>query len=361
MSADGEGATRLFLPASRTERGPARRQTVFYNPAMALDRDLEVSVGLALRAGGHAIRRAWEMTAATGVRGLRLLHEARLPVELLASESHPVAFDWLERNCAIYHAEGAKARRLDARSPVEVRAFDWVDLDPYGSPLPFLEAAVDAASERAVLAVTATDLRVLAGADGGIAERRYGGRPPRGRLGPEGGLRLLLATIDRALRQRGRGMRPILAYVGGHHLRAYVVLEPSASPEPPIALLDPGTWEGPPLPGPGPFGPMWLGPLFDPGLVRGLTPAAGAARPAELGKFIGLLRGEAEVDRPFYYESNELASSLGLGTPPPVEDLLAILRAAGFMAARTHARPGAFRTTAPWKDVAALVGSGSAR
>ena len=39
--------------------------------------------------------------------------------------------------------------------------FDVVDLDPYGSPTPFLDGAVQAVSEGGLLCVTCTDLAVL--------------------------------------------------------------------------------------------------------------------------------------------------------------------------------------------------------
>lgn len=322
---------------------------------MALDRDLEVAVAGQLgRIGRHA-HRAWEMTAATGVRGLRYLHEGRGADRLLATESHPEAFEWLRRNCGLYEREGAEARWADARAGMDEGPFDFVDLDPYGSPLPFLGAALSACTASAVLAVTATDLRVLGGADAPTAVVRYGGRPPRGRLGPEGGLRVLLAAVDRAARAGGRSVTPLLAYVGDHHLRVYVSIGPEGPDPAPVAPIDPSEWTGPPLAGPEPIGPLWMGPLFDPELVRGLAVPAGAAHPRELGRLLDVLRGELEVDRPFFYESNEIAARLGLDRPRPVEEILAALRAHGFAAARTHARAGAFRTTATWAEVASVV------
>ena len=323
---------------------------------MAIDRDLEVAVGRAVAQGRAGRLRVWEMTAATGVRGLRLLHESGALGELLSTESHPCAFDVLERNSARYSSEGARARRHDARVPVPGLApVDWVDLDPYGTPAPFLPSALSALGEGGLLSITATDLRVLAGVERGAAERRYGGRPIRGRLGPEGGLRLLLAWVDRALRARGFRARPLLSYVRDHHVRAYVRVEPENGSSSPVGLVELGTWTGPPLPGPGPYGPLWLGPLFDPALVALLQVPATAAEPERLARFLGRLQDETAADRPFFYESNSLAESLRLAEPPPVSRLIDALRAEGEVAARSHVREGAFRTTAPRARVEALA------
>ncbi|HEV2231045.1 MAG TPA: tRNA (guanine-N2)-dimethyltransferase, partial [Thermoplasmata archaeon] len=156
-----EGGTDLWLPDSGQERGPGRRRPVFYNRAMAVDRDVGVAVARALRgsvlAGGA---RGWEMLAATGVRGLRTLHESDLFGSLELTESGSAAFEVLSGNVARSRAAGARARAWDARRPLERNGFDFVDLDPYGSPGPFLPAAIEALRPPGVLAVTATDLRV---------------------------------------------------------------------------------------------------------------------------------------------------------------------------------------------------------
>lgn len=41
--------------------------------------------------------------------------------------------------------------------------FDCIDLDPYGSAVPFLDAAIGAVNDGGLLCVTCTDLGVLAG------------------------------------------------------------------------------------------------------------------------------------------------------------------------------------------------------
>ena len=43
--------------------------------------------------------------------------------------------------------------------------FDIVDLDPYGSVVPFLDASIAAAKEGGLLCITCTDTRVLCGPD----------------------------------------------------------------------------------------------------------------------------------------------------------------------------------------------------
>ena len=319
---------------------------------MAADRDLNVALLRGEREAGGRLARGWEMLAATGVRGLRILHESSALDRLDLTEWQEAAFPVLEANVARFAAEGAHARRFDARSALERGSFGYVDLDPYGSPLPFVDSALDAVAPGGLLAVTATDLRVLAGADRTAAERLYGGRPVRGRLGPEGGLRLLLATLARRAAALGRELRPCLAYVGGHHLRAYVRITEGATASPPIGTIDPVSWTGPPLGEGGPFGPLWLGPLCDPAVVARLTVPPMAAHPVELARRLEMFRQESLLDRPFYYESNTLAEELGLPEPPSTLAMSEALARHGYRLARSQVRPGAFRTDAPHAVVA---------
>jgi tRNA (guanine26-N2/guanine27-N2)-dimethyltransferase len=328
---------------------------VFYNPAMASDRDLNVALLTAWRSLEDRPRRGWEMLAATGARGLRVLHEAGGFTSFDLTEHDPEAVEVLRRNAAPFAGEGARILPHDARVALASASFDYVDLDPYGTPAPFVAAALDAIVPGGLLAVTATDTRVLAGAQAGVAERRYGGRPIRGRLGPESGLRLLLALLAHRAGEREYTIVPRLAYVGDHHLRAYVTVggrKPSDAPVP-IGTIDPGSWTGPTLRAGGVYGPMWLGPLFDPVWIDALRAPTTSADPRRTARTIELLRGECRVAAPFYYESNELSRELRFAEPPSPTAMVEELVRRGYRTALTHARPGAFRTEAPHAEVVA--------
>ncbi|HUZ79830.1 MAG TPA: hypothetical protein VMV28_04350 [Thermoplasmata archaeon] len=358
-----EGGTELALPRTEPHRGPAPRQAVFYNPAMALDRDIGVAFANALADRRGAPIRGWEMLSATGVRGLRMANESGLFSFLLQTEAHPEAAAVLEVNAERFRARGVLARAGDAREVPPEAPFDYVDLDPYGTPVPFLATALGALAPGGILAVTATDMMVLAGVQPKVCALRYGARPVRGRLGPEGGLRILIKHVAEVARARGRVLRPLLGYLHDHHVRAYVEIAPqlpTTGPDP-ISMIDPASWAGPSLGSSGPVGPMWVGPLFDAALVRSLRAPAHAERPREIAAFLARLAEEAEVDRPFYYECNELARALGLARPPSYAAMRDGLIEAGARCARTHARSGAFRSDAPRALVERVAAEAGAR
>ncbi len=316
---------------------------------MAADRDLAIAFSRAWSGVPRGALSGWETTAATGVRGLRLLAESGVFRSFVLTEQNDDAFEALARNAREH--PGAIAVHGDGRSPPGTAAFDYVDVDPYGSPVPFVPAAFAAVRPGGVLAVTATDMMVLAGAQPAATLRKYGAVPIRGRLGPESGLRILLMFLAREARSRGGSIRPLLCYVREHYVRAYVEVSPSSVAADPVGPIDPRSWDGPTVGAKGPYGPLWLGPLFDPGLVAVLAVPEGAARPREVAEFLSRLAGEAGIDRAFYYETNTIAAALHLARPPSRDDLRSALVAKGFRAARTHVRPEGIRTDAPRRIV----------
>jgi len=55
--------------------------------------------------------------------------------------------------------------------------FDVVDLDPYGSAVPFLESALNSLADGGLLAVTFTDMAVLCARTPHVCFYKYGGAP----------------------------------------------------------------------------------------------------------------------------------------------------------------------------------------
>ncbi len=322
---------------------------------MDLDRDLAVAVVRAHFPPAPPTRRGWETNAATGVRGLRLLGEAERFGAFRLSEANDRSFSVLARNSS--ERPGATAVQEDARRPTfaEGTRFDYVDVDPYGSPLPFLDAAFASLEPGGLLAVTATDMMVLAGAQPSATRRLYGAEPVRGRLGPEAGLRILLGRLARTARRNGQSVRPLLGYVGEHHVRAFVVVGPATHRADPVETIDRAAFDGPSLGTGAPVGPLWVGPLGDPALLSRIDVPATAAAPRELSRLLELLRGEAAVHRPFFYEANTLASALGLERPAALSRLREALSELGFPSARTHVRPEGLKTDAPRSVVERLA------
>ena len=82
--------------------------------------------------------------------------------------------------------------------------FDVIDLDPYGTAAPFLDAAVQAVDgDGGLLCVTCTDMTVLGGSYPEVCYAKYGSMPVKAKFVHEMSLRVLLHAIDCAANKYG--------------------------------------------------------------------------------------------------------------------------------------------------------------
>jgi tRNA (guanine26-N2/guanine27-N2)-dimethyltransferase len=106
--------------------------------------------------------------------------------------------------------------------------FDVVDLDPYGAPSPFLDAALGAVADGGLLAVTCTDMAVLAGNHMDACRVKYGSLPVRARHFGEQALRIVLAAVEAAANKHRKSITPLIAVCVDFYVRVYVGVRASS-------------------------------------------------------------------------------------------------------------------------------------
>ncbi|UCC92376.1 MAG: tRNA (guanine(10)-N(2))-dimethyltransferase, partial [Thermoplasmata archaeon] len=351
-----EGAVRLSVPASApsSTRGPARTDSpVFYNPAMTLARDVSVSV---LRAAGTTDWRVLDGLAGTGVRGVRYAVEGPPPREVVLNDANPVAVALCALN--LQH-NGVEDRVVVTRERLERLLhrdrFDMVDVDPFGSPAPFMAGAVRAVRKNGLLALTATDTPALCGSRPRPCLRRYGARPWRGDAMHEVALRILAGAAVREAARTDRAAVPMLSMAEDHFVRVFLrVTEGAMRADDALSRMGYAwpTPEGGIATGPVPpghegvwAGPMWLGPLHDGDVVASMLDDGGRPEGARLERLLEVWRDEAELP-PLLVEANRVASRLKVQTPR-MEAVLEGLRSRGYVAGRAHTNPVGIKTDAP--------------
>ena len=227
-----EGAASILVPklslyAKDAQYVPSLAP-VFYNPRMRLNRDIAVLVLRAFqRRLGRALR-VGEPLAGCGIRGIRLAREIAEVESIALNDLNPSAARLTERNIADNSVAGkVTVTNLDANTFLALRAapkqrFDAVDVDPYGSPAPFLESALRALSNKGLLAATATDTAPLCGVNPKACLRKYQGKPLRTEYCRELGIRLILNAIVLTAARHDLGTRVLLTHATDHYLRVYV-------------------------------------------------------------------------------------------------------------------------------------------
>ncbi|WP_457741874.1 tRNA (guanine(10)-N(2))-dimethyltransferase [Thermococcus sp.] len=369
-----EGSARILVPkAERIYDAP-----VFYNPVMTLNRDISVLVARVL-----GPKRVLDAFSATGIRGIRYALESPAE-EVWLNDISDEAYSLMKQNVRLNfegelyeeddstYLRGEKLlvlNRGDANKLMaeKFRYFDLLDLDPFGSPMEFLDTALRSVRRKGVLAVTATDTGVLCGAYAKACLKKYLARPIRGELCHEAGLRILIGAVVRYAAKYDLGVEVLLAYYRDHYFRAFLRFE-SGAREAEKSLAQLGylwqektgrfTYEKAFLPEKSKaYGPLWLGSLKNEKFMENLVKELESFRPAhkKTRPFVELL--SEELDVPFHYDTHALARRQGLEVKK-VSDVIERLQELGFKASRSHFSPTAIKTNAPFEVVLDVLRGG---
>ncbi|HEV8595052.1 MAG TPA: hypothetical protein VGR51_05940 [Thermoplasmata archaeon] len=347
-----EGRASVLVPDVARLKGPGRRSALpFYNPAMAVNRDVTVAV---LAAWLPPDARVLDGLAGTGVFGIRAALETERAPAVTWNDKNPAARVLIEKNVERSGLNGDIVED-DLRALLARRRFTYVDIDPFGTALPFIDAAIQQAWRDGAVGITATDTAALAGTYPETCRRRYGARSLRTPCGPETALRIFVGYLVRVAAAHDRGMRVLAAFAAEHFVKAIVAVDPGVrAAREAVSQLGFVRFDGPRFetsvdPPPRPHaGPLWLGPLVDPSLLAGM-----ASRPDTGYGAASIIQSLGEDARlpPFFYENHVLAQDLAVADPVPIASFVAQLRDAGFRVARPYFSPNGVRTDAPWDDV----------
>jgi len=366
-----EGKARILVPkAGRIYDAP-----VFYNPIMALNRDLSVLLLKVVKG-----ERVLDALSATGVRGIRYALETPAE-EVWLNDINPDVFALMVENLrlnfpgkiemhekkAILEGDRGKvlvATNMDANRLMneQFRYFDFIDLDPFGSPMEFLDSALRSVKRKGVLAITATDTAPLCGAHPKACLRKYNAVPIRGELCHEAGLRILIGTIARYVAKYDMGFEVLFAYYRDHYFRVFLRFRDGARKgDETLEKLGylyfderSGKFEIERdfLPSkPKAYGPLWLGELKNEEIVGKMYKLAEKeeiAEKREVLKFLGTIK--EELDLPFFYDTHALARRNNLEARK-IAKVIEILGERGYRATRTHFSPTALKTDAPFEEV----------
>ena len=183
--------------------------------------------------------RILDALSASGLRALRYASEISFATEVVANDRDKNAVKSIKINVehnklsssikattgdALGHMYSVAFPPATSHGPTHVSSkYDVVDLDPYGTAAPFIEAALLALEEGGMLCVTSTDSGVFASC--GYSEKTlalYGGMPIKGLHSHEGGLRLLLHSIATTASRHGLAIEPLLSLSIDFYARLFI-------------------------------------------------------------------------------------------------------------------------------------------
>jgi tRNA G26 N,N-dimethylase Trm1 len=99
---------------------------------------------------------------------------------------------------------------------------DVIDLDPYGSAIPFLESSIGAICNGGLLCVTFTDMAVLCARRPYVAFYKYGSAPLPNRYCHEFALRMVLYMISGMANRHSKIIEPLLSITADFYIRLFI-------------------------------------------------------------------------------------------------------------------------------------------
>lgn len=200
----------------------SRDLPVFYNPRKRIDRDISIFLLKEILPNDAKVL---DMLSASGVYGLRIASELN-PKIIYLNDLNPKAYELMKRNLEMNKGRFScevKVLNLDAKrlaGKLEER-FDYIDIDPFGSPIPFLPSAFLLTRHKGIISVTATDTGALYGTYKSACIRKYHAVPLKIDEAHEIGLRILIKRIVEVASIFNYGIEILFSYWFEHIYRVF--------------------------------------------------------------------------------------------------------------------------------------------
>lgn len=370
-----EGMAEVLVP-KESDVLISKDMDVFYNPKMKLNRDMTI---LLLNSIKNTQMKMADIMAGTGVRAVRLLKELKKDKlkEITINDYDQTSVELIRKNLLNNNLEIDERIVLENKEAsillLQSSGFDYIDIDPFGSPNPFLDSAIKKLSRSGILAVTATDTAALSGSTVNAGIRKYGAVPSNNFLMHETGVRILARKVQLIGAQYDKALVPIFSYAKDHYYRIFFwndkgkkrvdellkdqkyilvcdecldfkVSEKNFG----ICKCNGGEMSF--------IGPMFAGSLFDGKLIKDMKNSIDVDDKAhkELLKLLVLADEEAKIDRVGFFDLHELCESLKISVPK-FESVMAALKEKGFSVARTLFSEHSIKTDATHQVVVEIL------
>lgn len=375
-----EGKVKVVVPklaafATQPSDYAPSKAPVFYNPVMELNRDISVlAFQVQQRIANRPISICEPLTSC-GIRGIRFATEIHGINKILIGDINEQALKLANINVRLNRLqeridiEHGDANCLLSCHDAPHSRFDIVDIDPFGSPVPYLDSAIRAIRNNGILAATATDLAPLCGVHKKACLRKYGGKPLRTEYCHELAIRLLSGVIAAVAAKHEIGIDIILCHSTAHYIRVYAKINYGAKKadinienlgyvlhcfhcfhREILTKLSSKLFEICPKCGHKMdwSGPLWVGKILDKQFCTSLISEnrhRALRKTREITKLLNLLENEAEGPAT-YFVLDHLSDKLSLPVPS-LSTMLKNLHDEGFQAYPTHFNSRGIRTEAP--------------
>lgn len=359
-----ERGFKIFAPE---EEEPTKESEVFFNDEMRNNRDLSLLAGKAFRQKTDIDNfTTCDALSASGIRGFRY---AEFSDQLFLNDTNPEAVESIEKGLEYNNIEAkVSSKNANILLSENRNRFHFIDIDPFGSFLEFLDSTVRASNHTSFVGLSATDNSVTSGSYHKACMRRYNSTPLKNSFMHETGLRIYIKEVFQNYARFDMSFDPKICWHERHYSRVMGRVTESkkrANRELEnigyLSFCPECRWrtlerkeecencghEKLKI-----AGPLWTGKISDQRFTEDMMKEI-PEEWEESKELLEKIHNEAEILTPFY-DLHELCSSMGIQVPKRKKVIEAI-RKKGYPVSRTHFSPTGFRTDAPIEDVKALI------
>jgi tRNA (guanine26-N2/guanine27-N2)-dimethyltransferase len=217
-----------MIPTESLKEKEPPKFPVFFNPAAKFNRDVSIKIYKTFidlkKDKGYSFV---DSMTGSGIRGLRVAKEIPKVTKVIFNDYSYFSIYISKINailnnvyskCEFYNKEICDF--LSAKFNFENRA-TIVDIDPFGTPAPYLDCVLRAVENGGLISVTATDTAVLSGVYPKVCYRKYYGYPLRTNYSSEIGARLLVSSVALVAARLDLSIVPILSHGYRNYIRVY--------------------------------------------------------------------------------------------------------------------------------------------
>ena len=367
-----EGLTKIEFPEFEKVSSQA---PVFYNPHMEMNRDLSILAIQVFQKEQDREINICDLFGGSGIRGVRYKNEIDGVGEVSINDISETANHYERHNIQLNNLSDVEVYQHDASMFLRMKRgeFDVIDIDPFGTPSPFLDSAGYCARRNSLLCVTATDTSALCGTYEEPCIRKYNAKPYKSEYCHENGIRILAGFVALTLSKYAKCIEVKMSHSTEHYMRLYLEIK-KGSKRTDESLKNIGyishcknclhrqTRNGlaSPIDDVCPVcgeklvhaGPLWLGSIQDKDFIQKMIDEADNKKINTEKEALKLLnKCLVEADAPAtFYDVHSICKSLKVSAPK-FDLILDELEKEGFKAIKTHYNPLGIKSDAGIEDI----------
>ncbi len=228
-----EGEVTLLVPLQALTQKEPPKFPAFFNPAAKFNRDISILIYRHFIDESRRNISFVDSMCGLGARGVRVGKEIPQIKKVVFNDFNMMSVQTAKVNTMIndvYHKSNFYTSEicsfLSANANFDNRA-TVIDLDPFGTPAPYLDCILRAVENDGMISITATDTAVLQGVYPRVCYRKYYGIPLRSRYSLEIGTRLLLSCTALVASRLDLYIDPIFAHSYRNYVRIFCKISKS--------------------------------------------------------------------------------------------------------------------------------------